>query len=58
MPAVAIQSRSSKPAIIAVVAHDQFKTLSNEGIRSLGKREHVLYDLKYVLSRDAADLRL
>ena len=40
-----------KLPIIAGVAHDQFKALGREGMR-------VLDDLKYVLPRDAADLRL
>ncbi|HQZ03874.1 MAG TPA: hypothetical protein PKW99_14610 [Thauera sp.] len=47
-----------KLPIIAVVAHDQFKALGHDGIHALGKPEQVLYDLKYVLPRDAADLRL
>ncbi|KCV06074.1 VI polysaccharide biosynthesis protein TviB, partial [Bordetella holmesii CDC-H719-BH] len=29
-----------------------------EAIRRLGKPEHVLYDLKYVLSAEESDLRL
>ena len=45
-------------AIIIGVAHDQFKALGHDGIHALGKPEHVVYDLKYVLPRDAADLRL
>ena len=45
-------------AIILAVSHDQFKALGAAGIRALGKAEHVLYDLKYVLSADEADLRL
>ena len=45
-------------AIVLAVAHHQFKTLGVAGIRKLGKPNHVLYDLKYVLSRDEADLRL
>ncbi|TMW71322.1 Vi polysaccharide biosynthesis UDP-N-acetylglucosamine C-6 dehydrogenase TviB, partial [Thauera sp. UPWRP] len=45
-------------AIIVAVAHDQFKAMGAEQIRALGKAEHVLYDLKYVLPRNAADLRL
>ena len=45
-------------AIILAVAHDQFKALGAEAIRALGKPQQVLYDLKYVLPRDAADLRL
>jgi UDP-N-acetyl-D-glucosamine/UDP-N-acetyl-D-galactosamine dehydrogenase len=45
-------------AVILAVAHHQFKTLGAAGIRKLGKPNHVLYDLKYVLSADEADLRL
>lgn len=45
-------------AIIIAVAHHQFKTLGQQGIRALGKPEHVLYDLKYLLSASGSDLRL
>jgi UDP-N-acetyl-D-glucosamine/UDP-N-acetyl-D-galactosamine dehydrogenase len=45
-------------AVILAVAHHQFKTLGAEGIRKLGKPNHVLYDLKYVFSADESDLRL
>lgn len=44
--------------IILAVAHDQFKSMSADTIRALGKKEHVLYDLKYVLEADVADIRL
>ncbi|WP_068637835.1 Vi polysaccharide biosynthesis UDP-N-acetylglucosamine C-6 dehydrogenase TviB [Thauera butanivorans] len=55
---IQIPAPGTYDAIVVAVAHDQFKVLSDQGIRALGKREHVLYDLKYVLPRDAADLRL
>ena len=45
-------------AIIVGVAHQQFKDMGADAIRALGKPEHVVYDLKYVLPRSAADLRL
>ena len=45
-------------AIIVGVAHQQFKDMGAEAIRALGKPEHVVYDLKYVMPRQAADLRL
>lgn len=45
-------------AIILAVAHQQFKALGETGIRAFGKPGHVLYDLKYVLSRAQSDLRL
>ena len=45
-------------AVILAVAHEQFKEMGAEAIRALGKANHVLYDLKYVLSRSESDLRL
>ncbi len=45
-------------AIILAVAHQQFQALGGEKIRALGKPQHVLYDLKYLLPADQADLRL
>ena len=45
-------------AVIVGVAHEQFKAMGADAIRALGKKEHVIYDLKYVLPRTAADLRL
>jgi UDP-N-acetyl-D-galactosamine dehydrogenase len=45
-------------AVIIAVAHKQFREMGADGIRALGKPEHVLYDLKYILPADAADLRL
>ncbi|MGB9191443.1 Vi polysaccharide biosynthesis UDP-N-acetylglucosamine C-6 dehydrogenase TviB [Acinetobacter sp.] len=48
----------SYDAIILAVAHHQFKEMGVEKIRALGKVEHVLYDLKYVLAQSESDLRL
>ena len=45
-------------AIILAVAHDQFKALSVEKIRSYGKETHVLYDIKYMLKANESDGRL
>jgi UDP-N-acetyl-D-galactosamine dehydrogenase len=45
-------------AIVLAVAHRQFKTMGTQAIRALGKSEHVLYDLKYLLPVDSSDLRL
>ncbi|WP_137885655.1 Vi polysaccharide biosynthesis UDP-N-acetylglucosamine C-6 dehydrogenase TviB [Pseudomonas sp. 2FE] len=44
--------------IILAVAHKEFAAMGAKDIRALGKAEHVLYDLKYVLTADEADLRL
>ena len=44
--------------IILAVAHQQFRALGATAIRALGKAEHVIYDLKYLLGREESDLRL
>lgn len=44
--------------IILAVGHKQFVELGAENIRRFGKVEHVLYDLKYILSAEESDLRL
>ncbi|TCB49204.1 Vi polysaccharide biosynthesis UDP-N-acetylglucosamine C-6 dehydrogenase TviB [Acinetobacter sp. ANC 4779] len=45
-------------AVILAVAHNQFKEMGVTEIRALGKANHVLYDLKYVLKTAESDLRL
>jgi UDP-N-acetyl-D-galactosamine dehydrogenase len=45
-------------AILIAVAHHQFTAMGEKAIRALGKSEHVLYDLKYILPANASDLRL
>ncbi|MFW2006909.1 Vi polysaccharide biosynthesis UDP-N-acetylglucosamine C-6 dehydrogenase TviB [Acinetobacter baumannii] len=45
-------------AVILAVAHNEFKEMGIEAIRSLGKASHVLYDLKYVLAQSESDIRL
>ena len=45
-------------AVILAVAHDQFKVMGATEIRALGKKAHVLYDLKYVLDQSESDIRL
>ena len=45
-------------AIVLAVSHDEFKDMGVERIRMLGKKSHVLYDLKYVLAKDDVDMRL
>lgn len=55
---VAAPRQGAYDGIVLAVAHQQFKDMSVAAIRALGKAEHVLYDLKYVLTADEADLRL
>jgi UDP-N-acetyl-D-galactosamine dehydrogenase len=44
--------------IVLAVAHQQFAAMSEQDYRQLGKPQHVLYDLKYVLPEGQSDLRL
>ena len=50
--------RGAYDAIVLAVAHREFKELGAAGMRRFGKSTHVLYDLKYVLPKDEADIRL
>ena len=45
-------------AILLAVAHDEFKELSLEQIKSFGKCNHVIYDIKYLLPTNESDGRL
>lgn len=45
-------------AIIIAVGHDEFKKLSAMEFRGLGKENHVLYDIKYLLRSSEVDGRL
>lgn len=45
-------------AVIVAVGHRQFAELGAVGIRAFGKPASVLYDVKYVLPREAVDGRL
>lgn len=45
-------------AIILAVAHNEFKEMGEEGIARLCKSDNIIYDLKYILPREAVDLRL
>ena len=45
-------------AIVIAVAHNEFKFLSEDLIRSYGKSNHILYDIKYLLKSNESDGRL
>ena len=49
---------SDYDAIILAVAHTQFKDYGIDAIRSWGKDQHVLYDLKYLFEQNQTDIRL
>lgn len=48
----------SYDGVIIAVAHAQFRVLGADKIRLFGKKKHVLFDLKYVLAPELADIRL
>ena len=45
-------------AVIIAVAHHQFKAMGITAIRALGKKNHILYDIKYILPAEKVDGRL
>jgi UDP-N-acetyl-D-galactosamine dehydrogenase len=45
-------------AVILAVAHQQFKDMGAEKIRAFASKNAVVYDLKYILREDEAELRL
>ena len=55
---VAAPKAGEYDGIILAVAHQQFKAMGEQAIRALGKPQHVLYDLKYLLPSESSDLRL
>lgn len=45
-------------AIILAVSHDKFIEMGVETIRKFGKVKNILFDLKYLFSKDETDMRL
>ena len=45
-------------AVVLAVAHDAFKQMGLSEIKTTGKENHVLYDIKYILQSDQVDGRL
>jgi UDP-N-acetyl-D-galactosamine dehydrogenase len=45
-------------AIVLAVGHEEFRKMGLPKIRAFGKREHVLYDIKYVFGSHEVDGRL
>jgi UDP-N-acetyl-D-galactosamine dehydrogenase len=50
--------RGQYDAIVAAVAHDEFKKLGIDAVRKFGRKSHVVYDIKYVFPKDKVDGRL
>lgn len=51
-------AQAAYEGIILAVAHDDFRRLSVEQVRALGKPNNILFDLKYVFPAGESDLRL
>ena len=45
-------------AIVLAVGHDEFKQLTSKQIKKYGKKNHVVYDIKYLLNADEVEGRL
>jgi len=45
-------------AVVMGVAHQEFRKMGIAKVRELGKKQHVLYDIKYVFRADEVDGRL
>lgn len=44
-------------AIVMAVAHDKFRSLGVDNVRAYGKKDHILYDLKYIFAKESVDIR-
>lgn len=45
-------------AMVLAVAHEQFVTMGIEGLRKLGRRECVIFDIKSIYAKESSDGRL
>lgn len=45
-------------AIVLAVAHEEFRNMSLNQLKNYGKKEVLIYDLKYIFSNEDTDLRL
>ncbi len=55
---VTTPKEASYDAVLMAVAHREFREAGAKAVRSLGKPDHVLYDIKYLFSADESDIRL
>ncbi len=51
-------NQNTYDGIIIAVAHEKFKEMGQKKILNLCKKNHVIYDLKYLFSKDQVTLRL
>jgi UDP-N-acetyl-D-glucosamine/UDP-N-acetyl-D-galactosamine dehydrogenase len=58
IPTISKLKKGIYDAIVIAVSHDEFKSFTAKQLRALGKRKHVLYDIKYLLNSNEVDGRL
>ncbi len=51
-------NKNTYDSIILAVAHDEFKKMGIKTISNLCKKNHIIYDLKYLFSSDLVSLKL
>ena len=44
--------------IVIAVSHEQFKKLNIDDLKSFGKKDHIIYDIKCLFPQDQVDGRL
>jgi UDP-N-acetyl-D-galactosamine dehydrogenase len=54
----AMANKGEYDAIVLAVAHREFKEIGSQGIRRLGKKNHVMYDIKHLFRAHETDGRL
>ncbi len=57
-PAKAVRKGAKYDAVVLAVAHNEFKELGALALRKLGKKNHVLYDIKHLLPASETDGRM
>jgi UDP-N-acetyl-D-galactosamine dehydrogenase len=55
---VSFPALAAYDAVVIAVAHDEFRSFDEKLIRSWGKAQCIIYDLKYILPKISSDLRL
>ncbi|AHD03590.1 Vi polysaccharide biosynthesis UDP-N-acetylglucosamine C-6 dehydrogenase TviB [Leisingera methylohalidivorans] len=58
IPLVAAPGQGAYAGVVLAVAHSEFREMGAAAVRGLGTEGALIYDLKYVLAPDQADLRL
>lgn len=57
-PSKTVRKGAKYDAVVLAVAHNEFKELGAAALRKLGKKNHVLYDIKHLLPASETDGRL